>query len=109
MIMSKNKWMAPVAAAALAGTLAGSAHAADEAGYKAACEAAEAARKAAAEARYEWNTTAKLIKKAGEAAAGGDFDKAVKLCSEAQKQGELALAQAKRESEDWKAEAAAVN
>lgn len=106
--MSKKNWITPVAAVALAGFLAAPAQAADEAGYKAACGAAEAARKAAAEARYEWNTTAKLINKAGEAAAGGDYAKAVKICGEAQKQGELALAQAKRESEDWKAEAAAV-
>ncbi len=106
--MTKKNWIAPIAAAALVGLAAVPAQAADEAAYKAACEAAESARQAAAEARYEWNTTAKLIKKAGESAAGGDFDKAIKLCGEAQKQGELALAQAKRESEDWKAEAAAV-
>jgi hypothetical protein len=107
-IMTKKNWMLPFAATALAGLMALPAQAADEAAYKAACDAAEASRKAAAEARYEWNTTAKLIKKAGEAAANGDFGKAVKLCGEAQKQGELALAQAKRESEDWKAEAALV-
>lgn len=106
--MMKKTWIGPVAATALAVLIATPAQAADEAAYKAACEAAEASRQAAAEARYEWNTTAKLIKKAGESAAGGDFDKAVKLCGEAQKQGELAVAQAKRESEDWKAEAAAV-
>ena len=103
--MMKKTWIGPVAATALAVLIATPAQAADEAAYKAACEAAEASRQAAAEARYEWNTTAKLIKKAGESAAGGDFDK---LCGEAQKQGELAVAQAKRESEDWKAEAAAV-
>jgi hypothetical protein len=106
--MTSKNWIAPIAAIALAGVVAMPAQAADEAAYKAACNAAEASRKAAAEARYEWNTTAKLIKKASEAAAGGDFAKAVKLCGEAQKQGELALAQAKRESEDWKAEAALV-
>lgn len=106
--MTRKNWIAPIAAIALAGVVAMPAQAADEAAYKAACDAAEASRKAAAEARYEWNTTVKLINKAGEAAAGGDFAKAVKLCGEAQKQGELALAQAKRESTDWKAEAALV-
>jgi len=102
--MSNKNWMAAVAAAALTALLAMPAQAADEAGYKAACEAAEAARKAAVEARYEWNTTAPLIKKADAAAAGGDYDKAVKLCNEARQQGELALAQARREAEDWKAQ-----
>jgi hypothetical protein len=102
--MSKKICMAAVAATALTALLAMPSLAADEAEYKAACEAAEASRKAAAEARYEWNTTAPLIQKAGEAAAGGDYDKATKLCDEARQQGELALAQAKREAEDWKSQ-----
>lgn len=102
--MPKKNWMAAVAATALTALLAMPSQAADEAGYKAACEAAEAARKAAAEARYEWNTTAPLIKKADEAAAGADYDKAAKLCNEARLQGELALAQSRREAEDWKSQ-----
>ena len=102
--MSKKNWIAAAAATAFAALLAMPALAADEAGYKAACEAAEAARKAAAEAKYEWNTTAPLIKKADAAAADSDFSKAIKLCEEARQQGELALAQAKREAEDWKSE-----
>ena len=102
--MPKKNWMVAVAATALTALLAMPSQAADEAGYKAACEAAEAARKAAAEARYEWNTTAPLIKKAVEAAAGGDYDKATKFCNEARLHGELALAQSRREAEDWKAQ-----
>ncbi|MGB5512522.1 MAG: hypothetical protein WBM87_12490 [Woeseiaceae bacterium] len=102
--MTNKNWMAAVAVTALTALLAIPAQAADEAGYKAACEAAEAARKAAADARYEWNTTAPLLEKADAAAAGGDYDKAAKLCNEARQQGELALAQSRREAEDWKSQ-----
>ena len=102
--MSNKNFTAALLATTLSALLALPSQAADEAGYKAACEAAEAARTAAAEARFEWNTTAPLIKKADEAAAGGDYDKAVKLCEEARKQGDLAVAQARREAEDWKAQ-----
>jgi hypothetical protein len=100
--MSNKNFTAAMLATTLTALLAMPSQAADEAGYKAACEAAEAARKAAAEALYEWTTTAPLIKKADEAAAGGDYDKAVKLCDEARQQGDLAVAQARREAEDWK-------
>lgn len=102
--MSKKNWPAAVAATALAALLSMPSQAADEAEYKAACAAAEAARKAAAEALYEWNTTAPLIKKADAAAADSDFSKAIKLCDEARQQGELALDQARREAENWKSE-----
>jgi len=55
--------------------------------------AAEKSAAAAAAVDYEWRDTGKLIKEAKEAAAGGDFDKAVKLATKADQQGELAVKQ----------------
>ncbi len=86
----------------VAGLQAGLAQAADEAAYKAACDAAGEARKMAAELKYEWTTLAPLIEKAGEAAATGDFAKAVSLCNEAKAQGEAAVAQAKQQADAWR-------
>ena len=74
---------------------------ADRASYEAALAAAEAVRKEAAELRYEWNTIAPLIEKSQSAAAEGDFTKAIELANEARKHGELAVAQAKYESDHW--------
>jgi len=79
------------------------AQAANEAGYTASCAAAEEARKMAAELHYEWNTVAPLIAKAGAAAKGGDFAKAVKLCDEARLQSEASVAQAKKQADAWRA------
>jgi hypothetical protein len=76
--------------------------AADNAGFEAAYNAAEAARKKAAEVEYEWNTTAPLLQKAQDAAAAGDFDKAIKLADEAKKQGDLAYAQSQNEANHWR-------
>lgn len=77
--------------------------AADKKAYMSACAAAEATRKKAAELRYEWNTIAPMMKKAEDAAAAGDYDKAVKLCDEARMHGEAAVAQAKEQADVWKA------
>ena len=59
-----------------------------------AISAAEAARKKAASVGGEWRDTGKLIKKAKAAAEKGDSEKAVKLATEARKQGELGYQQA---------------
>jgi len=89
-------------ALAIAGLHTGLAQAADAAAYKAACDAAEEARKMSAELKYEWTTLAPLIEKAGEAAATGDYAKAVSLCNEAEAQGEAAVAQAKQQADAWR-------
>ena len=83
--------------------LSATAMAADKKAYESACAAAEEARKTSAEMRYEWNTIAPLMAKADEAAAAGDYDKAVKLCDEARLHGEAAIAQAKKQADMWKA------
>jgi hypothetical protein len=98
-----NKKLLIAGVFALAGLYAGMAQAADETAYKTACAAAEEARKMAAEMKFEWTTIEPLIAKAGDAAAAGDFAKAVKLCDTARFQGEAAVAQAKREADDWRA------
>ena len=86
----------------VAGMQAGLAQAADEAAYKASCAAAEEARQMAAELKYEWTTLKPLIEKAGEAAAAGDFAKAVSLCDEAKAQGEAAVFQARQQADGWR-------
>jgi len=45
----------------------------------------------------EWRDTGKIIKSAEAALADGDYDKAVKLANQAQRQAELAMKQAKSE------------
>ena len=99
--MNKQRLIAAVAVSAA--LMAGAAQAADEQAYTKACAAAEEARKMAAELRFEWNTVEPLMKKAGEAAAAGDYAKGVKLCDEARKQSEVSIAQAKHEAEAWRA------
>ena len=76
--------------------------AADKTGFDAAYTAADAARKKAASVEYEWNTTAPLLKKAQAAAATGDYAKAIKLATEAKKQGEIAYAQSQHEAKNWR-------
>lgn len=75
---------------------------ADRARYEAALASAEATRQQAAELRYEWNTIAPLIEKSQSAAAKGDFARATELADEARRHGEIAIAQAKHESEHWR-------
>ncbi len=66
----------------------------DTASANQAIAAAEAARKKAASVGGEWRDTGKLIKKAKAAAEKGDDAKAVKLATQARKQGELGYQQA---------------
>lgn len=65
---------------------AGVANAADKAAADAACSAAKAANSAAGKAGAEWRDTGKTIKKAEEALGKGDFDSAISLCKEMERQ-----------------------
>lgn len=65
----------------------------------AAIAAAEASRAAAAAVGYEWRDTAKMIEDAKKAVVEKDFDKAVKLAKEAERQGQAAVAQHKQQIE----------
>lgn len=88
----------------LAALLAGGAQqvfAADENSFKATYEAAEAARKEAASVGFEWRDTKKMLKKAKEVAAGGDYDKAEKMAMKAKLQGELGVKQAAEQATAW--------
>jgi len=62
---------------------------------------AEAARRRAAEADAEWLNTANLIQQARQEADQGNWPQAAALAAQALQQGELAVAQAERESEAW--------
>jgi len=64
---------------------------------------AEASQHKAAELRAEWLATAGLIKQARQEAALGHFDAAADLAELARLQGDLAAAQAERESDAWRA------
>ncbi len=57
-------------------------------------DAADAARKEAASVNGEWRDTGKMIKKAKEKLAEGDYVGAAKLANEAAKQGHLGYEQA---------------
>ncbi|MGD8514413.1 MAG: LysM peptidoglycan-binding domain-containing protein [Granulosicoccaceae bacterium] len=59
-----------------------------------ACDAAEAARKKAKSVGGEWRDTGKIIKKGRAAIKAGDDAKAIKLCNQARRQGEIGYAQA---------------
>ena len=63
--------------------------------------AAQSAQKAAASAGAEWLETGKLIDQAKRNAEQERWDTAIKLAMKAKQQGELAVAQAKRESDAW--------
>ena len=62
---------------------------------------AEAARSRAAGLGAEWLETRKLITEARQLAENGDLQRAAERAEEARQQGELAAAQAERESKAW--------
>jgi hypothetical protein len=76
---------------------------ADEKSFNASYEAADAARKKAASMNYEWRDTGKMLKKAKEAAAKGDYATAEKLANKAQMQGKMAVTQAEEQEQAWQA------
>jgi len=63
---------------------------------------AERLRQTAAEAGAEWLETEKLLLRAQEEAASGNWNPAGRLTAKACKQAELALQQAEYESKAWK-------
>ena len=63
---------------------------------------AEASRQRAAEAGAEWLDTGPLIEQAKHAAENEDWEQALALALKAKQQGELAVAQAQRESVAWR-------
>src|SRR5512139_3894150 len=91
------KASASTSTAPAAGAPAVSAAKAEEA--KNAIAAAEKSREQAAAAGYEWRDTESLIENAKKAAAANDFDKAIKLAGQAERQGALAVKQAAIENE----------
>lgn len=59
----------------------------------AAIAAAEKSQAAAAKVGYEWRDTGKMIEEAKKAAAASEFDKALKLATQAEHEGNLAVKQ----------------
>ncbi len=66
---------------------------------KAAIAAAEKSEAQAAASGFEWRDTGDLISEAKKAAAATDFDTAIKLAGQAERQGALAVKQAATETE----------
>lgn len=66
---------------------------------KAAIAAAEKSRDQAAAVGFEWRDIGDLIEEAKKASAANDFDKAIKLAGQAERQGALAVKQAAIETE----------
>jgi hypothetical protein len=75
-------------------TVAGTALAADKASAEAAIAAAKAAQKAASAVGGEWRDTGKMIKKAEQAVADGNYGEAEKVAKKAEAQGKLGKEQA---------------
>jgi hypothetical protein len=101
--MRKLTIIVAVMGASLLVACAGNSVVADEKSFNASYEAADAARKKAASMNYEWRDTGKMLKKAKEAAAKGDYATAEKLANKAQMQGKMAVAQAEEQEQAWQA------
>lgn len=83
--------------------LAATSQSATVAEFNAAIIEANDLRKQARQLKHEWRDTAKILRKAQEAAQEGDLDKAMKLVAEAKNQSEAAIFQANREEKLWEA------
>jgi len=101
-----NRLLLPLFAAVL---LAGAANATAEEAQsskaeeaKAAIAAAEKSESEAAASGFEWRDTGTLIQEAKKAEAANDFDKAITLAGQAERQGALAVKQAATETERFK-------
>ncbi len=101
--MRKLSTIVAVMGASLLVACAGNTVSADEQSFDASYQAAEAARKKAASMDFEWRDTGKMLKKAKEAAAKGDYETAEKLAKTAEMQGKMAQAQAKEQEQAWQA------
>ena len=75
----------------------------NEAELKSALASAEAASKEAGELKNQWTTTAQQLTAAKQAAAAGDFDKAVALAKLAEALAKASIAQAKEQQDAWRA------
>lgn len=71
--------------------------------FATAWDAADASRQEAAALGFEWRDTGKFLKQAKQAATDGDLEKAMKLVAKAHEQADDAVAQARRESNLWRA------
>ena len=91
-----------VAATMIAGLQAANATAVDTEAVQELIREAEAARSRAAGLGAEWLETRNLIAEARQLIENGDLQKAAQRAEEARQQGELAAAQAERESADWR-------
>lgn len=76
--------------------------AASQADFNAAYTAAEAAEKQAGTLQDQWTTTEADLKAAKQAAAAGNYDKAVAAAKEAEALAKASIAQATSEKTRWK-------
>jgi hypothetical protein len=90
-----------VATTMMAGLLAANAAPVDREAVKELIREAEAARSRAADLGAEWLETRELIAEARQLVENGELQQAAERAEEARQQGELAAAQAERESTAW--------
>jgi hypothetical protein len=74
-----------------------------EADFKSALAAAEAAEKDAGLLKNQWTTTEQALAAAKKAAAGNDYDTAVKQAQQAEALAKASIAQAKEQQDAWQA------
>ena len=74
-----------------------------EADFKAALAAAESAEKDAGLLKNQWTVTEQALAAAKKAAAGNDFDAAVKQAQQAEALAKASIAQAKEQQDAWRA------
>lgn len=70
--------------------------------FKTAFEKAQATEKKAGEMRNQWTVTESALKAAKAAADAGDFDKALKLATQAEALANASIVQSEREKTLWK-------
>jgi hypothetical protein len=73
-----------------------------EADFKSALAAAEAAEKDAGLLKNQWTTTEQALAAAKKAAAGNDYDTAVKQAQQAEALAKASIAQAKEQETAWR-------
>jgi len=76
--------------------------ASDEAAFVAAYNAAAEARKAARKAGFEWRDLRTLLRESKKLGEKGEYEKAIELANQVQRQAELGLVQAEDQESAWR-------
>ncbi len=94
--------LAAAALAAGAWSIAPQVGASDEAAFVAAYNAAAEARKTVRKAGFEWRDLRTLLRESKKLGEEGEYEKAIELANQVQRQAELGLMQAAEQESAWK-------